>query len=364
MTQADINNGSVVNTATATGEGPQNQPASDTASVTAGVNLLSTSALTHSASKSTTEISNQLVPDFEILLNGQNVIVATNPGQFFYHQWATNPYSITTSWQFLLNWTDKFEAQTVGGDPIKVFIQMPGSTGFTNWTSHATGICWSVATGCPVANTGQITVNDVPAGATVWVMAHIDFKPKGSNISTLTPNPMTKPVIYGPLSSTITIRNQQTNTPIGTSYSQTTVIGRGKKVTMLYGTATDANGVGLADVWIQVKQGTNTAMVKTDINGGYVLFDGQLCTVSDGIEGPCGGTWTSGINFATGSASTTMTIFGQTIQTPGATFPTGTTSAQVRTITQSTPLTTITTPVYTYTQKKGDATNRNFRFLP
>ena len=59
-----------------------------------------------------------------------------------------------------------------------------------------------------------------------------------------------------------------------------------------------------------------------------------------------------------------MTIFGQGPAPSGAAaFPAGSTSAQVRTITQSTPLTTITTPVYTFTAKKGDATNRNFRFL-
>ena len=195
-------------------------------------------------------------------------------------------------------------------------------------------------------------------------MAHIDFKPKGSNISTLTPNPMTKPVVYGPLSSTITIRNQQTLAPVGTSNAQTTVIGRGKKVTMLYGTAADANGVAMAEVWIQVKQGSNTAMVRTDINGDYVLFDGQVCTLADGVAGPCAGAWTSGINFGAGNASTTMTIHGQGIQAPSAAFPTGKTSAQVKTVTQSTPLTTISTPVYTFTQKKGDASNRTFRFLP
>ncbi len=241
ITQADIDAGSVTNTASVStsytdSAGNSETVTSNSASATVNVQLGIYERLTHSASKSTTEISNQLVTDFEILLNGQNVIVATNPGQFFYHQWATNPYSITTSWSFVLDWTDKFEAQTVAGGPIKAYLQLPGSSSFVNWTSHATGICWNTGNGCP-ANQGRITVNDVPAGATVWVMAHIDFKPKGSNISTLTPNPMTRPVVYGPLSSTITIRNQQSSAVIGTSFSSTTVIGRGKKVTMLYGTA-------------------------------------------------------------------------------------------------------------------------------
>ena len=29
---------------------------------------------------------------------------------------------------------------------------------------------------------GKITVNNVPAGAKVWVNAHLDYAPKGDNI--------------------------------------------------------------------------------------------------------------------------------------------------------------------------------------
>ncbi|MEX2624382.1 MAG: hypothetical protein WD651_11720 [Acidimicrobiia bacterium] len=360
-TQADVDNGSVTNTATASAQGPQGQPASHTDSATVNVVLVSTSALTHSAAKSTTEISNQLVTNFEILLNGQNIIVATNPGQFFYHQWATNPYSITTSWEFELDWTDKFEAQTSDGNPINAFIQMPGSSTFTNWTSHSTDICWTTANGCP-ANKGQISVNDVPAGATVWVMAHIDFKPKGSNISTLTPNPMQRPVTYGPLSSSIIIHNQESPAVVGTSFSSTTVIGRGKKVTMLYGTATSPSGAVMVDTWVQVKQGTNTATTKTDSGGSYVFFDGQGCSAYDGIHGSCTGTWTTALNFGTGNVSSTVTFFGQGASPTGSEmFPAGI-KAEVRTATQALPLATITTPSYTFTVKKGDAHNRDFKF--
>ncbi len=265
----------------------------------------------------------------------------------------------------MLNWTDKFEAQTIGGDPIKAYLQLPGSSSFTNWTSQSTGICWNTGNGCP-ANQGRITVNNVPPGATVWVMAHIDFKPKGSNISTLSPNPMQKPVLYGPLSSSITIRNQQSSAVIGTSYSSTYVIGRGKKVTMVYGTAVDAFGAPMAETWIQVKQGTNSAMTRTDSEGFYVFFDGQLCSPGDGIHGSCTGTWTSptlGINFGSGNVSTQLTFFGQNPSAPSES-PTLSpwTKADVRTASQSAPLATITVPTYTFTVKKGDAYNRNLTF--
>jgi len=365
IVQADIDAGAVTNTATASTSytdagGNTTTPTSDSTSATANVNLESTSALTHSASKSTSEISNQLVTDFEILLNGQNVIAATNPGQFFYHQWATNPYSIATSWSFELNWTDKFETQTSDGDPIKAFIQMPGSGSITQWT-QVSGICWKTANGCP-ANVGRITVNNVPAGATVWVMAHIDFKPKGSNISTLSPNPVQKPVIYGPLSSTITIRNNA-NAIVGSSYSSTSVIGRGKKVTMVYGTATDATGAAMADTWIQVKQGNNSAMTKTDSQGFYVFFDGQSCAASDGIFGACAGAWTSTLGFASGNSNSTLSIYGQGGSPSGTpTFPGTWTKAEVRTSGQSSPLATITTPTYSFSVKNGDAHERNLKF--
>ena len=125
---------------------------------------------------------------------------------------------------------------------------------------------------------------------------------------------------------------------------------------MLYGTATDGNGAAMAEVWIQVKQGSNTATTKTDLSGDYVLFDGQQCTPTDGIHGGCTGAWTSVVTFGNGSVSTTMTLLGQgPVSSGAAAFPAGSTSAQVRTITQATPLTTIVTPVYTFTAKKGDA---------
>jgi hypothetical protein len=155
---------------------------------------------------------------------------------------------------------------------------------------------------------------------------------------------MTKPVVYGPLSSSITIRNASAAV-IGTSTSSTSVIGRGKKVTMVYGNADDPTGAPMIDTWIQVKQGTNTAMTKTDLEGAYVFFDGQTCLPVDGIFGSCAGAWTSSINFGPGNVSTSLVVFGQGASPAGApAFPTPWTRADVRTVSQSAPLATITTP--------------------
>jgi hypothetical protein len=363
ITQADINSGSVTNVATASGSFDSLAVTSSAASETVRVQLRSNSALTHSAAKSTTEISNQLVPDFEVLLNGQNVVVATNPGQFFYHQWAANPYTITTNWDFNLDWTSDFVAQTTGGQALKAFIQVPGASGFTNWTSHATAVCWSVATGCPNSHTGRIKVQDVPAGATVWVMAHLDYSHKGESIGTVSPNPMIRPVVYGPLTSAITITDES-NHVIGASSSGTYVVGRGKKVTMVYGSATDNTGTLLPNTWIRVKQGTNSAITMTDSAGGYLFFDGQLCAAGDMIFGGCSG-WTTAISFGKNTVATTVEFLGNAAtQSVTPQFPSGYSKADVRTASQSSPLTTITSPAYTFSVKQGDAYNRDYRFKP
>ena len=370
ITQADINAGSVVNNAVASTNyadtaGHSVAVVSNNATATIKVVLGSTSALTHSASKSTTEVSNQLVTDFEILVDGKsNTVVATNPGQFFYHQWATNPYTITTTWKFQLNFGPDFITQTQDGNPIKAFVQLPGSSALTQWTD-VSAVCWRVSNGCPNDNTARITVNNVPAGATVWVQGHIDFKWKGSNVSALgTPSPLSIPRAYS-LGSHIDIYNQS-NVKIGESNSTTSVLGRGKKVTIVYGYMKDTNGAALVDAWVKLGQGSNSATAKTNSEGFYVFFDGQLCA-GDGIQ-DCTGSWaTAGkVQFGSNNVSTTVSFLGVGGLTPAAvpTFPPGATKAEVKTASQTAPLTTITTPTYTWSVKNGDAFNRNFNFKP
>jgi hypothetical protein len=132
---------------------------------------------------------------------------------------------------------------------------------------------------------------------------------------------------------------------------------------MVYGTARDASGAAMADTWIRLQQGSNTAVTKTDEAGFYLLFDGQACG-SEEIHS-CGGSWASkAVNFGNGSTSTTLTFLGQGGSGPGATpaFPAGWTKAEVWTVTKISSLATITEPSYTLSVKKGDAYDRNFRF--
>ena len=302
VTQADINAGSLTNTATATATGPQGQPATDTDSETINVRLVSTSQMTNSAFQLVDDLSPWAVPDFEILLNGQNIVAATNPGQFYYHQRATSPYSIPTNWTFQFNWPCQFESQVNGGQPMHAYIQLAtdGPNTWRPWGESNTvtnvafpGGCAQPA-GTPYGQ-GTITVNNVPAGAKVWVNIHLDYAPKGDNISTVNPNPMTKPVVYGPFSSTITIKNAAGAT-VGTSFSSTSLIGRGKKVTMVYGTLTNkVTGLPVSDTWVRITQGTNSATALTGADGFYIAYDGQTCTLTDGLAGGCTGFLDDGV---------------------------------------------------------------------
>ena len=286
ITQADVDAGSVTNTASVSTSytdyaGNSETVTSNSASATVSVRLVSTSALTHSASKSTTEISNQLVTDFEILLNGQKSSLPPIQASSSTTSGRRTPTRSQRHGPFVLDWTDKFEAQTVSWWSDQGLLAASGSSSFVNWTSHATrGAAGTSATDArPTRAASPSTtyrrrdrLGDGPYRFQAEGLEHLDPFAQ----------PNAKPVVYGPLSSSITIRDQQSTAVIGTSFSSTTVIGRGKKVTLIYGTAFDAAGAPLADTWIQVKQGTNTAMTKTDPLGSYVFFDGQLCAPGDG----------------------------------------------------------------------------------
>jgi uncharacterized repeat protein (TIGR01451 family) len=342
----------------------------------------STSQLTNSAFKLVDDLSPWAVPDFEILLNGQNTIVATNPGQFYYHQRATNTFPSTTHFDFTLNWPCQFTTQTTSGQAIHAYVQYatdPANywrpwTDIANvaWTNTPFSSCSQVVGptfGTP-SGTGTISVQNVPVGATVWVNVHLDYAAKGLNISSVTPDPMKKPVTYGPFSSTIVVRDKATNFVVGSSYSGATVIGRGKKVTMVYGRALDHTGAPLAGVWVQLKQGTsNTALTVTEADGSYLFYDDQGCTGTigapvDGLYG-CTGTWlTAGkLTSGNGNVSTTVTFLGNgTLPSGTMEFPAAYSKAGVYTATQPTALATISSPSYVLTVSRGSAYHRNFKF--
>jgi hypothetical protein len=270
------------------------------------------------------------IADFEILMNSQNTIIATNPGQFYYHQRMTNTTGGTAKFEFTVDWPATFQAQTAGGNPLHVYVQYatdPANT-WRDWTAQANNVCASPGA-TPICSThnATLTLAGIPAGARVWLTVHLDYALKGS---TQPSNFAQAPLTYGPFRSTVVVRDQSNNLVGAPSVSSTSLLGRGKKVTVVYGTATDATGSAAAGVWIRLTQGGNTATAQTDSNGYYVFFDGQGCTSTDGIAGGCTGasylTWT----FANGNAASSLTFLGNG-PTPGSpAFPAPWTKADIR----------------------------------
>jgi hypothetical protein len=201
------------------------------------------------------------------------------------------------------------------------------------------------------SNGATVTVNDVPAGADVWINIHLDYKLKGTtqNASTFLKPPKT---YY--FSSAIVVKDQTTSAPMpgGTSFSSTTLLGRGKKVTTIYGTVTDGDGNYLSNTWVRVQQGTNSALTKTDVYGFYLVFDDQSCS-GDGLTA-CAGSWGTSdkVTFANGTVATPIAILGS-----GAQSPTWTTDVPSRPTGYTTGATSVSINV-----NKGSAYLRNWKF--
>src|SRR5207248_8566668 len=232
-----------------------------------------------------------------------------------------------------------------------------------DFTPQSTGITWSNQAGssCPMTTsgglpgTGAITVNNVPAGAQVWVTVHLDYNLRGLTApSAAFGNP---PINYTPFTSTAKI----TNTGISTSSGS--LLGRGKKVTVIYGRATDSSGNPLQNVWVRVTQGTNQAYAQTDAGGNYVFYDGESCSI--GSLQFCSGTLTTWA-FPKGNSSVTLDVLGDNLTTPtaGASYPTARTTASIVSGTQTFAKFTATPPGYTFTVANGSAYNRDFKFGP
>jgi hypothetical protein len=370
----------LINSATVTSNGtddpnPTNNSSNEVRTKIVAKFVPTSSTMTNSAFQVVDNLEPWTITDFEILMNAQNTIVATNPGQFYYHQRGTNSFPATTSWEFSLSWPDKFSPQTTGGMPIHAYVQLAGQPNtWTDWTPQSTGICWNAAQNTCSGFDGKITVDNVPAGAIVWVTVHLDYNLKGS---TQASDFTKKPILYAPFQSDVVIKAQvgpdrATWPQVGVSSSSTSLWGRGKKATMAYGTLTDkSTGLALANTWVRISQGTSNATALTGSDGFYLFYDGQACTTPDGVAGGCFngatsiGTWT----FANGSnVATTVRILGTetTPATPtvpaagaAAAYPTGKTHAEVKvgsTWTAKNP------PSYDFGVAKGSGYNRDWRF--
>jgi hypothetical protein len=270
-----------------------------------------------------------------------------------------------------VKWPCSFQTQPASqGNPLMAEIEYQGQTNWQPW-SDTSGITLSNATytaACTNANgsantfgMGTITLNHVPAFANVGIRLHLDYALKGlTDISSqVSPDPMKKPVTYSGFSSHVA----SSANAVG-SDSSTSTLGRGKKVTMVYGVVRDSAGNALQNVWIALKQGTNTALAQTLPNGSFVFFDGQACNVGDGLGGGCAGASTTTWNFATSNnVSTSLTILGSGASAAGSpTEPYSFTQWSVVSGSTTYQAWTFGSPTNSFSVSKGTAYNRDWKF--
>jgi hypothetical protein len=203
--------------------------------------------------------------------------------------------------------------------------------------------------------TGTITVNGVPANAKVWVTVHLDYALKG--MTAPNQNFGNPPMTYRPFQSTAVIGNT------GASYSSTSLLGRGKKVTVVYGTLSDSAGNPLSGVWVRATQGSNVAIGQTGADGQYIFYDGELCATASFIVS-CSGASVTTWNFAKGNSSTKIDMLGDmTVPAVMATYPSLQNGATVKS--GMTTLATLANPTgYTFSVANGSAYNRDWKFTP
>ena len=75
---------------------------------------------------------------------------------------------------------------------------------------------------------------------------------------------------------------------------------------MVYGVAKDSAGIALPNTWVQLTQSGKSTLVLTEIDGSYLVYDGQLCTGDGLVSCSTGTSWT----FANGTSNGTLAILG------------------------------------------------------
>ena len=200
----------ISNTASVTGADTHLNGTNNSASTTTPLVLrdaTGSSTMTDSAFRIQTDLAPWTIGDFEVPANNQNTIVATNPGQFYYHQRVTSPYTVTTSVDFKIDWPSDFVPQVTGGNPIHAYVRLNGATSWTDWTPQSTNSCWNATqNNRSTFGMGRSLSTTSRGMAEVWVTVHLDLRCKGQNISCLVRTRRSKPVVYGPFTSTATIK--------------------------------------------------------------------------------------------------------------------------------------------------------------
>jgi hypothetical protein len=152
------------------------------------------------------------------------------------------------------------------------------------------------------------------------------------------------------------------------------LLGRGKKVTVVYGTVQDQNGAAINHAWVRLDLGGRAAWAATQADGSYVFYDGQLCDGSDGLES-CSGSTATPWTFPTATTTGTLKILGDAQLTlPGGglpvglptspTYPTGKTQHMITSGSTTLQAWTSNPPTHTLSVVNGNAYERAWNFRP
>ena len=201
---------------------------------------------------------------------GGYTLIATNPGQFYYHIEVVNDLPITVD-LLTIEAILPTEFITKGASPIHVYLNGVDITG-----------------SCVITGT-TVYVTNVPSGSTIYITIHIDFDEKGNNYESLADF-----VLRGYLFNTVITGFGGTPAALGeglyaTHYSSSNLIAHQKKTTGICGFVTDMDGNPTANVEVLLldSEGNVIDSTTTDPNGFYYFVDLELSSykvqiVSDG----------------------------------------------------------------------------------
>ena len=276
------------------------------------------STMTDSAFRLVDDLAPWTIGDFEILINSQNTIVATNPGQFYYHQRATNTSGATNvdavHDQLAVSVHDSDDRRRPAHPRLRAARRPTRPNTWRDWTPQSSNITWTNTNTSPaciktiVGRTrsapGRSRRMNVPAGAKVWVTVHLDYSLKDDAAARATTSATRR--------SCTRRSSRPPRRQAARAISSTSLLGRGKKVTVVYGRTTNkAGGAPMADVWMKLTQGSNTALARSPtVDGSYVFYDGQQCIPATGCRVAAGAS-TSAWTFANGgNVSTKLDVLG------------------------------------------------------
>ena len=214
--------------------------------------------MTNSSFQIQTDLSPWTIGDFEILVNNQNTIVATNPGQFYYHQrvFNDNMGNATASVDFEFNW-DRTSFRRSRWQPIHAYVRLAGSNTWTDWTPQSTHELLERDPEHMRRRLRRLDHGQQRAGERRG-LGHRPPRPpmQGQvlHVCCFPNDPLKKPATYS-FTSKATVKVG--GMPVSESDTSASLIGRGKKVTMAYGALTNkTTGLPIADVWVRVSQGS------------------------------------------------------------------------------------------------------------